>query len=104
MPDSILLRKTLVDFFKISAPEIATLLNSWYIYPVNIDLCNLFLSLYWLIGGSTTSMVQLFEKYLVECIRAITFPLFFFPLKLFSFLLSHLVFHFILYVRSVILK
>lgn len=68
MPDSILLRKTLIDFFKISALEIATLLSSWYIYPVNIDLCNLFPSLYWLIGGSTTFVVQLVEKYLVECI------------------------------------
>ena len=76
-------------FFLISVPEIATLLNSWCLYPVNIDVHNLFPSLYWLIGSSTTSVVQLFEKYLVECIWAITFPFIFFPLTLFFLLLSH---------------
>ena len=86
---NILFRKTLVDFILISAPEIATLLNSWYIYPVTIDLRNLFPSLYWLIGSSTTFVVQIFKKYLwnefgpLHCLHS------FFPLTLFSFLLSH---------------
>lgn len=80
--------------------------HSWTVgtfYPVNIDLCNLFPSL-WLIGGSTTFVVQLLWKVPCECILLHYIPFVLFPLSLFSFLLSHLVFHFILYVRLIHFK